>query len=148
MPSRKQRRRREKTFRHDYEYVVVDDDGNEVPVAPAELRKDKEKDKPKLAEKATTAKGGRTTRRTMREVQPPSWRRVGRRALIVAPLMFVALSVLDSRLSTAAHAAQALVLLAFFLPFSYVMDTVAYRMYVRRTGQAPPKDSQATRSPR
>ena len=51
--------------------------------------------------------------------------------------MFVAVSVLDHKLSATQHAAQTVVLLAFFLPFSYVMDTVAYRMYLKRSGQAP-----------
>ncbi len=31
MPTRKQRRRREKEKRHDYEVVYMDADGNEVP---------------------------------------------------------------------------------------------------------------------
>jgi hypothetical protein len=30
---------------------------------------------------------------------------------------------------------QTLVLLGFFLPFSYLMDSVMYRTYLRRTGQ-------------
>jgi hypothetical protein len=39
MPSKKQRRRREKSLRHEYEYVTVDDDGNELPLEPTELKK-------------------------------------------------------------------------------------------------------------
>jgi hypothetical protein len=39
MPSRKQRRRREKTFRHEYETVLLDADGNEVPLDPEERRR-------------------------------------------------------------------------------------------------------------
>ena len=150
MPSRKQRRRREKTFRHEYEYVVIDDEGNEIEVDPAELRsgKDREKEKPK-PEKATAAAQPKTRPRGRvgRVIEPPSWRRVGRRGLIFAPLMFVAVSVLDQQLSVAQHAVQTVFLLAFFLPFSYVMDTVAYRMYLRRTGAAPVKESRAKRQP-
>ena len=155
MPSRKQRRRRAKTFRHEYEYVVVDEEGNEVEVDPTELRaeRDAEKEKAKPAAPATKAKGARSRAgsRAAREIQPPSWRRVGRRALIFAPLMFIAVSILDKTMSVGAHAAQTLLLLAFFLPFSYMMDGVAYRMYLRRTGQAPAKDAKrqaSTRSPR
>ena len=140
MPSRKQRRRRQKSFRHDYEYVLLDDEGNEVEVDPSELRAEKQKARPEQAKpKAASQSKGRAATRTGRTIQPPSWRRVGKRALIFAPLMFVAVSVLDKQLNTAQHAAQALTLLAFFLPFSYAMDTVAYRMYLRRTGQLPPK---------
>ena len=32
MPSRKQRRRREKLQRHEYEYVIETEDGEEIPV--------------------------------------------------------------------------------------------------------------------
>ena len=140
MPSRKQRRRRQKSFRHEYEYVVLDEEGNEVEVDPSDLRAEKQKAKPEQTKpKAASQSKGRATTRLGRTIQPPSWRRVGKRALIFAPLMFVAVSVLDKQLNTAQHAAQTLTLLAFFLPFSYAMDTVAYRMYLRRTGQLPPK---------
>src|SRR5947209_2741204 len=37
VPTRKQRRRQQKARRHEYEYVYVDDEGNEVEVDPAEL---------------------------------------------------------------------------------------------------------------
>ncbi len=46
MPSRKQRRRREKLKRHDWEYVQLDEEGNEVPVAPAEVKKAERNGKP------------------------------------------------------------------------------------------------------
>ncbi len=38
MPTKKQRRRREKSFRHEYDFVVEDEEGNEVPVDTTELR--------------------------------------------------------------------------------------------------------------
>jgi hypothetical protein len=143
MPSRKQRRRRAKALRHEYEYVVVDEEGREVEVDPRELRAAKEKDKDKPKAQATAKGAKRPARVGGREIKPPSWRRVGKRALIFAPLMFIAVSVLDKQgqLSLAARALQTLVLLGFFLPFSYLMDSVAYRMYLRRTGQAPVKPS-------
>jgi hypothetical protein len=141
VPSRKQRRRRQKAFRHDYEFVLLDEEGNEVEVDPTELRAEKEKARPEKAKsKAGAPSKGRGTTWTGRTIQPPSWRRVGKRALIFAPLMFVAVSVLDPQLSPVQHAAQTFTLLAFFLPFSYAMDTVAYRMYLRRTGQLPAKE--------
>jgi hypothetical protein len=156
MPTRKQRRRRKKSFRHEYEYVFVDDEGNEVEVeeedAPAARTKDKSKGGA-TATKAPTqgAKRRGLTGRTGRVIQPPSWRRVGKRALIFGPIMFVAVSLLDQRLTVTQHAAQTVFLLAFFLPFSYVMDAITYRMYLRRSGQAPPqkeKRQPPTRSPR
>ena len=59
MPTRKQRRRRDKTFRHEYDLVVYDEEGNEVPVDTAELRAAKGKDKGKKP----AARGGGGRRR-------------------------------------------------------------------------------------
>jgi hypothetical protein len=153
VPTRKQRRRRRKSFRHDYEYVLVDDDGNEVEPEPEDVAPTKAgaktTDKAKNATtKGSTAKGragARTTTRTGRVIQPPSWRRVGRRGLIFAPLMFVAISILGHGQPLGFYAIQTLVLLAFFLPFNYVMDTMAYRLYLKRTGAVPEK-SEAKRA--
>ena len=41
MPTKKQRRRNQKARRHEYEYVYLDDEGNEVPADPSELRTEK-----------------------------------------------------------------------------------------------------------
>jgi hypothetical protein len=135
VPSRKQRRRREKSRRHEYEYVYVDEEGREVEVDPGELRKERD-DKPGGAKPASAGRGGGG--RPMRKVQPPSWSRVGRRALIFAPLMFITVSLLGRSLTIGQRVVETLFLLVFFLPFSYVMDTIVYRSYLRRTGQAPP----------
>src|SRR6266545_8015570 len=150
MPTRKQRRRREKSFRHEYEFVFVDDEGNEVAVDEApEARDAPEKSAGKSkAAKATTAPRAKTATRTGtgRVVQPPSWRRVGKRGLIFAVLMFATVSFLDHSLGPAAHAAQTIFLLAIFLPFMYVTDSIAYRMYLKRTGEVPAEKKSATRS--
>jgi hypothetical protein len=125
MPSRKQRRRRAKERRHEWEEVWVDDEGNEVEPPPDEEPAGR-------AEKRASAPVRRQT--GMRTVQPPSWRRVGKRALIFAPLMFLTVSFLSSELSITQKILQTAFLLAFFLPFSYAMDALMYRMYVRRGG--------------
>jgi hypothetical protein len=123
MPSRKQRRRRAKERRHEWEEVWVDDEGNEIQ-APAD-------DEPQMR----NAKTVRRSRQTgMRQVQPPSWRRVAKRGLIFAPLMFLTVSFLSTSLSQTEKVLQTVFLLAFFLPFSYAMDALMYRMYVRRGG--------------
>jgi hypothetical protein len=131
--SRKQRRRRQKERRHEYEYVYVDDRGEEVEVDADELEELEQEPvaRPRPKERA---KERSTPRRGAREVPPPSWRRVGKRGLIFAPLMFVTLLLLDRDQSYDVLVINTAVLLAFFLPFSYVLDTVMYRMYVRRTG--------------
>lgn len=130
MPSRKQRRRRAKERRHEYEYVYVDEEGNEVEVDPAEL-----------AAARTPKRDRKTATRSNRApIQPPSWQRVGRRGLILAPLMFITVHVLGGLPSVAAEVFQTIVLMAFFLPFSYLMDSFLYRRYVRRTGQEAATD--------
>jgi hypothetical protein len=124
MPSRKQRRRQAKERRHDYEYVYVDEEGQEVEIDEAELE-ERRNGKAKRPEPAA-ARGGRT-------VQPPSWMRVGKRALIFAPLMFLTVYLLGrDDLTTSQMIVQTFVLLAIFLPFSYFMDSITYRAYQRR----------------
>jgi hypothetical protein len=129
MPSRKQRRRQAKGRRHEYEYVYVDEEGREVEVDSAELE-ERRNGKAKRPERERAAAGGRV-------VQPPSWTRVGRRALIFAPLMLLTVYLLGrNNLSTTQIAVQTLVLLAIFLPFSYFMDTITYRAYQRRLNRS------------
>ena len=128
MPSRKQRRRRQKERRHDYEYVYVDGEGHEVEVERAPAAEPVKAQDRKASPPAA--------RRPGRAVPPPSWARVRRRALIVGPIMFLTLAVLgrSNDVPPLALAVQTIVLLAFFLPFSYFMDRFTYRMYLRRGG--------------
>ena len=138
MASRKQRRRRQKERRHQYEYVYVDERGEEVEVdaanleeVPAPRSRPKSDAKPKQRQPAPAQfRGGR-------EVPPPSWRRVAKRGFIFAPFMFITLLLLDREQSYDLLAINTAVLLAFFLPFSYVLDTLMYRVYVKRGGGQP-----------
>ena len=57
MPTRKQRRRASKTFRHEYDTVSLDADGNERPVDEDELRSERE-----ARPKAKSARAGRSPR--------------------------------------------------------------------------------------
>ena len=132
MPSRKQRRRRQKERRHDWEYVYVDEEGHEVDVD----------EEPEPTGQAQTQKGqkagGRATARPGRRVAPPSWSRVGKRALFLGPVMFILINLVGHKLSVGQRVYQTVVLLAVFLPFSYLMDSMMYRSYLKRTGAAPP----------
>ncbi len=128
MPTRKQRRRREKGRRHEYEYVMVDDEGREVEVL------DEAPERPQSRGGARTKQAPAKNARG-RTIQPPSWRRVGKRGLIFAPLMFVTVSLLSSNLTVPQRIAQTFFLLVVFLPFSYVMDSMTYRMWRRRTAE-------------
>jgi len=140
MPTRKQRRRREKSFRHDYEYVLVDDEGNEVAVEESPAKRDAAEKPASSKGKATTPqrRKGAASTRSGRVVQPASWRRVGKRGLIFAPLMFVTVLVIDRGVPYWQVAFQTLWLMAIFLPFSYFMDSFMYRRYTRRTGDDRP----------
>ncbi len=129
MPSRKQRRRRAKERRHEYEYVYVDEEGNEVDVDPSELEHQAG---------AQAGAGRRKAAATGRgAIQPPSWRRVGRRGLLLTPLMFLTVHLLGGLPTLAAEVFQTFFLMAFFLPFSYFLDSWMYRRHMRRTGQEP-----------
>ena len=130
MPSKKQRRRRQKEFRHEYEYVVVDDEGREVEL-PREERMPERKD----SDQRSPARGGGAKRaQPSRKVDPPSWSRTFKRGLFFFPIFFLALSVLNSAQPVAGRVAVALVYTALFIPFMYLMDRVKYRAYLRRTG--------------
>ncbi len=131
MPSRKQRRRRAKERRHEYEYVYVDDEGNEVEPSEGELAAARN------GKRDTGAPRKTGLARRGAAVQPPSWNRVGRRGLIFAPIMFVTVMLIGGQLTLAQQIVQTTLLLAIFLPFSYVLDSMAYRRYLRRTGQSP-----------
>jgi hypothetical protein len=124
--TKRQRRRRDKSRRHEYEYVVVDETGNELEVDPDELKR-----QTSPAPKRPPSGG-----RLGRVVQPPSWQRVGKRALFITPVMFIVIYMLGGNLSLAQKILQTVFLLAFFLPFSYLMDTFAYRAYRKRVDRA------------
>jgi hypothetical protein len=147
MPTRKQRRRRDKERRHEYEEVLVYPDGREVPVA--EL--DEEDEEPGPAPKAGRADGppasrdaaraaprkATSTARGGRTVQPPSWRRVLKRTLIFAPIMFLLVTVTSGGdTSSSARVFLTVQLVLLFIPFAYLMDSVAYRMYRKRQQKA------------
>ena len=125
MATKKQKKRREKERRHEYEYVYVDAEGREVEAEDGESAVATASNGKAPSSKPVQA-GGRT-------VQPPSWRRTFRRALMFAPFMFLVLYLLRPKdAAIAAIAFNVLVLLAFFLPFSYFMDSIMYRMAVKR----------------
>src|ERR671937_788567 len=124
MPSRKQRRRREKTFRHDY--VWEDAEGHEAERL-VELKPEVKKDKTPKAQ-AATAKGRSTSRRVP---QPPSWDRALRRGgawgavMIVLVVFFLRSAPLPVRIAWGVIYGLA------FIPFTYWMERMAYRSYQR-----------------
>ncbi len=144
MPTRKQRRRNQKARRHEYEYVYLDDEGNEVPVEPSELRAEKNGQRDSKPRKgggggkqaAGRGAGGR------RKIEPPSWRRSARRALLFGPVLVVAMMLFNRNQTLVQQVFPALFLIAFFIPFSYFTDSLAYRVFQRRLGR---RDNAKTR---
>lgn len=131
MPSKKQRRRREKLKRHEWEEVYVDEEGRELDPEEAEALGIADSDHRREARaKDEPQRGGR-------RIEPPSWRRTLRRGLLFFPLMLITVFLLaGDQVTTAQKITQTLVLLAFFLPFSYFMDSLVWRSYQKRIGRA------------
>ena len=130
MPSRKQRRRRQKLQRHEYEYVVETEDGEEIPLEEYE----EDGGTVEGARRGARPKGEPTVvDRRGREVKPPSFERVMRRAAIFGPLLFAVVYLTSrDRLTVAGVLLNTLILLAFFIPFSYLVDRMVYRTVLRR----------------
>ena len=134
MATKKQQRRRQKLQRHEYEEVYVDEEGNEL--APEEAEEIVGATTTRRAERAPK---DRPTTRSGRVLEPPSWRRTLRRSLIFFPLMLIVVFLLSPELPTATKVINTLVLMGFFIPFSYFMDSMMWRSYERRTRAAESK---------
>ena len=147
MATRKQRRRRQKDRRHEWEYVYVDDAGQEVEVEEDEAAPRKPAKQAAKASARPAAKGGSKIG-PGRKVEPPSWNRVLKRGVVFAPVMLLVIYFLKPEgAATATLVVQLVVLLGFFMPFSYFMDSLMYRAYRKRIGdplpprQRPPRKS-------
>jgi hypothetical protein len=134
VPSRKQRRRRQKLQRHEYEYVIETDEGEEIPLESArEAREAKKGKDPKSNGRGKPVKG--VVGRGGRVIPEPSFQRVLRRSAIFAPLIGIFIYLTssgDDNFSVAGFLFTLVLLLAFFMPFSYLVDVFVYRMARRR----------------
>ena len=134
MATQKQRRRRAKEKRHEYDLVYVDEEGVEQVVERDEARKTPAKGS---SGKASSGKSRSTATRRGREVQPPSWRKVFKRAAIFAPAFFLLVLLLDRKMSYTVALFNMLMLMAVFVPFSYFMDRVIWRQQQKRLNRGP-----------
>jgi hypothetical protein len=133
MPTRKQRRRRQKDFRHDVRVFEVDEEGNEVPIAELRAREDKPKAVPakgKQKQPARTKRG-----RAVREVSPPSWERAFKRGGLMGALMLVAFLFLFKSAPIGLRVAWGAFYALAFIPLTYWIDRTAYRTYLRRVNR-------------
>jgi hypothetical protein len=137
--TKKQRRRRQKERRHDYEFVYVDDAGEEVEVDEPEPkpREPRQTSGIKPTPGAKKQPAAKTTSRSERVVEPPSWDRTFRRAAIFVPIMLIFLYFTRPKnYSTAAMVLQGLFIIVLLILFMYGMDHFLYRSYLKRTGKS------------
>lgn len=132
MPSRKQRRRREKLQRHEYEYVIETEEGEEIAVE--RLAEHEHKGASGKAPGGKADRGGKQVLdRRGRPVPQPSLQRVAKRTAIFAPIILVLIWVTSADdVSTESKIFTAFMLLLFFIPFSYLVDVFMYRAFQRR----------------
>ena len=130
MASQKQRRRRAKEKRHQYDLVEIDAEGNETVLSASEVRSE-------TPEKGSSSSGrGRRSafgRSGRGGAQPPSWPKVLKRGALFAPIFLVTVMLLSGgRLTLVGAVIQTLFLLAVFVPFSYFMDRLMWRSQQKR----------------
>jgi hypothetical protein len=134
--SKKQRRRRQKLQRHEYEYVLETEEGEEIPLESArEAREAREGGKGTDARSAARKPAKAPVDRRGRTVPEPSFNRVLKRSAIFIPLIAIFVywtSSDDASFSIGQLVFTVLLLLAFFMPFSYMVDVLVYRMAMRR----------------
>jgi hypothetical protein len=135
MPTRKQRRRDLKSKRHQYEFVYVDAEGNELDEAPPELLEEEEqrkKERTNGAKAAASAKGGKQPpqRGARREPPVPSWNRAMKRGLLLGGVIFALFALTSKNHYTGALLAIPYALL--FIPFTYYIDRFAYKRFQAR----------------
>ena len=126
MPSKKQRRRREKLKRHEWELVQLDEEGNEIPLEPAQVKKASANGKPTATR----------TRRPVREVKPPSWKRSAKRAVLFVPFLYIFLSLGKNAPAMITRIGISVLYAAVFVPMFFFVDRLAYRAYQRRLGRS------------
>jgi hypothetical protein len=130
MPTRKQRARRAKSFRHEYGFVVDDEEGNQIEVAGSELRAGK-KDTSKSASKSGS-KSRSGSARSVREPSPPSWNRAVKRGGMWGAATVVLSVVLLRGISVPIRVAIGLLYALMFIPMTYWIDGVVYRRFLKR----------------
>ena len=128
MANQKQRRRRAKEKRHQYDLVEIDGEGNETVLSATEVKSEAPEKTKKPASRGS--KAGSSPRGTPK---PPTWGRVLKRAAIFAPIFLATVLLLGGdRITFPGALLQTSFLLAIFVPFSYFMDRLVWRSHEKR----------------
>jgi hypothetical protein len=139
MPSRKQRRRELKQKRHEYEFVYVDGEGNELEELPEGFEEETKERSPArngskpAAKKQPPQRGGRAGRTP----PVPSWNRALKRGGLLGIVVF-ALFSFTAKGNWASVVPLALLYTVLFVPFTYFIDRFAYKRYQARLEAGPP----------
>jgi hypothetical protein len=138
VPSRKQRRRAAKSKRHEYEFVYVDAEGNELDEMPEELiEPNKERVERRNGSKPASGKKAAPPQQRGRRSPPePSWNRALKRGGLLGLVVF-ALFSFTAKGNLIAVIPLAILYTALFVPFTYYIDRFAYRRYLARQAGGP-----------
>jgi hypothetical protein len=138
MPTRKQKRREAKTKRHDYEFVYLDGEGNELDEVPEELAQPKKSRAESANGVASAGKKAPPQRGTRGGRVPPvpSWNRAVKRGAMLGVVVF-ALFSLTAKGNYASVLPLAFLYTLLFVPFTYFIDRFAYRRWQARQSGAP-----------
>ena len=128
--TKRQRRRREKLHRHEYDLVEVDERGRERTIKPSEAKKD-----------GAGPRQGKLVDHRGRVIPEPSWRRALKRGLIFAPILAILIFAMGRDISTPAKILNIIVLLLIFLPLTYLMDRMLYNRVLKRQQGQRKRDS-------
>jgi hypothetical protein len=129
--TQKQRRRRAKEHRHEYDLVYIDDEGNEVE---ATTLNDATTRKPRQGDWRGGGEGRQRRNHAVAAVavQPSAegaWaRRHLSRRIFLATVMLLG----GGKMTIQAAIVQTVLLIAVFIPFSYFMDKLVWRQYQKR----------------
>ena len=128
MANQKQRRRRAKEKRYQYDLVEIDGEGNETVLSATEVKSEAPERMKKPASRAS-----KTSASPRGTPKPPTWGRVLKRAAIFAPIFLATVLLLGGdRITFPGALLQTSFLLAIFVPFSYFMDRLVWRSHEKR----------------
>ena len=140
MPTRKQRRRELKQKRHEYEFVYVDGEGNELEELPEGFEEEEKKERAPArngSKPAAKKQPQRAATRSGRTPPVPSWNRALKRGGLLGIVVF-ALFSFTAKGNWASVVPLALLYTVLFVPFTYVIDRFAYKRYQARLEAGPP----------
>jgi hypothetical protein len=139
MPTRKQRRRQQKERRHEWEYVWVDEEGQELDVDPEQLKEQSKVQRTQRSDDGKRRDGKAPVRGGQRQgrVPPqPSWSRAAKRASVLGVFFVIVFGFLlrGKHTNPSVAVLYGVIYAIAFIPLQYFIDRTVYRAYLRRQG--------------